>query len=190
MSDGTCTRMSKSLGRMVWFREKGKAVARRLSGMKDRAQSQWMKQWGREESDCTGWHLHTPENHRENLNGFPFPLVSGSAIGEPLRSLEAGRPEYFFPRLHQADCVSWLKVTNNSRQPILHECLVLGFDNNSLLSFLRPPTLLAPGFCTIPCGFSTPYLYLCKCSLFKTLFEFSYFDVPSVSLLGLWVIPR
>lgn len=64
------------------------------------------------------------------------PLPSGfrSASGERLRILDAGRyPEYLSTRLHEADCVLWLTVTNHSKQPILHESLMLGFDNNSVL---------------------------------------------------------
>lgn len=64
------------------------------------------------------------------------PLPSGfrSAIGELLGRLEAGRhPEYLSARLHEADCVLWLKVTNHLKQPLLRESLMLGFVNNSVL---------------------------------------------------------
>ena len=106
-----------------------------------------------------------------------------------LRRLAAGRPEYFSLRGHQADCAPQLTVTSSSRQPTLRESLVLGFDNNSLLPSLRQPRLLAPGFCPIPALFHVASLHpICifvEAPFFKILFEFSYSEVPSVSLLNL-----
>lgn len=98
----------------------------------------------------------------------------------------------FIPRLHQADHVRRLKVTNHSRKPILHESLILFWVLITTLSCLSPfrwPSLLVPGSCPILCGFSTFYLCLCKCSLFKILFGFSYFACTICSLLGLRMIP-
>lgn len=101
----------------------------------------------------------------------------------------AGRPEYVSPRGHQADYARQLKVTSSSRQPTLHESLVLGFDNNSLLPPLKRPRLLAPGFCSIPVLFHVvsphPICIFVESPFFKILFEFSYSEVPSVSLLNL-----
>lgn len=116
-------------------------------------------------------------------------------LESPLRRLAAGRPEYFSPRGHQADCAPQLKVTQghsaegSSRQPTLGESLVLGFDNNSLLPPLRQPRLLAPGVCPIPALFHVvslhPICIFVEAPFLKILFEFSYSEVPSVSLLNL-----
>lgn len=80
--------------------------------------------------------------------------------------------------------VPWLKVTNHSRQTILQDSPIPGFDNNSFLPHLRWPLFLAPGSCTILCGFSTPYLYFSECSLFKAFFECSYFECAICFLSG------
>ena len=91
-------------------------------------------------------------------------------LESPLRRLVTGRPEYISPRGHQADYAPQLKVTSSSRRPTLHESLVLGFDNNSLPASLEATKVTSSRFllhsCAIPCGFSSPYLYLCRVSLF------------------------
>lgn len=92
------------------------------------------------------------------------------------------RPDYLFPRLHQADCVSWLKalIVQGSQS---YMSLILDFDNNSLLPPLRCPLLLVPGSRSIPCGSSTFYLYLVNVPFSKPSLNFPTLSVPSVSLL-------
>ena len=126
--------------------------------------------------------------------GSPCPLVSGSTVGKPSQETGGREAWVHFPRGHQADYAPQLKVTSSSRQPTLHESLILGFNNNFLLPPLRRPRLLAPGFCSIPVLFRVvsphPICIFVESPFFKILFEFSYSEVPSVSLLNLWYHDR
>jgi hypothetical protein len=129
-------------------------------------------------------HLLPKHSQMGYLKGLLCTVVSSRV--QPVGSLWVGwRGE----GLHQttSSWVPWLKVNDHSRQPINHESLDLGFDHNSLVPSFMWLLLLVPDSCIIPCGLFT--CMFANAVFLKHSLNFSTLSIPSVSLLGLWLIP-